>query len=377
MRYALFASSLLLGCASAAVQRLKLLKEEEPDVIETGTNVNRYMNGNAPQQVLDDKVVHGMQHHDLPLDSYLNAQYFTKIELGTPPQSFKVILDTGSSNLWVPSKNCDSIACALHKKYNSSLSSTYERNDTHFAISYGSGRLQGYMSRETLAIGDIQIQGQLFAEATEEIGRAFMVGKFDGVLGLGFDSLSILHTPPPFYTMLEQNLLDKPVFAFYLTDEKHGEGSEVTFGGFDKSHYHGDLAIIPLRKRSFWEVDLNAVTLGDNTTDIEGMGVMLDTAMGATKDVYGNWNVKCRARDSLPDITFTIGGYNFTLGPYDYTKKGKFGCSSIIKAVDIEPPTGPLAILGAAFLRRWYSVYDFGNGAVGLAQSVKKGGGQY
>lgn len=38
---------------------------------------------------------------------------------------FNVIFDTGSSNLWIPSTNCDTMGCLEHKRYDSSISETY------------------------------------------------------------------------------------------------------------------------------------------------------------------------------------------------------------------------------------------------------------
>lgn len=91
--------------------------------------------------------------------------------------------------MWVPSTRCSSIACFLHSKYDAEKSSTYQANGTEFKIQYGSGSLEGIISNDVVRIGDLEIVGQDFAESTVEPGLAFAFGKFDGILGLGYDTV--------------------------------------------------------------------------------------------------------------------------------------------------------------------------------------------
>lgn len=198
--------------------------------------------------------------------------------MGRPAQEFKVVLDTGSSNLWVPSSECGSIACYLHNKYDSSASSTYRPNGSDFEIRYGSGSVKGFISQDTVQIGSVKIAKQDFAEVTQEPGLAFAFGRFDGILGLGYDTISVNKIVPPFYNMIGQDLIDEPVFAFYLGDTNgKGDDSEATFGGVDKSHYTGTMTKIPLRRKAYWEVDLDAISFGGQTAEIDSTGAILDT----------------------------------------------------------------------------------------------------
>jgi saccharopepsin len=240
-----------------------------------------------------------------------------------------------------------------------------------------------------MSIGDIDIKGQDFGEATNEPGLAFAFGRFDGIMGLGFDTIAVNHIVPPFYNMINQKLIDEPVFAFYLSDTNSGDDSEAVFGGVDKNHYTGKITTIPLRRKAYWEVDLDAVSYGDSTAELDKTGVILDTGtslialpsqlaemlnaeMGAKKGYNGQYSIECSKRDSLPDVTFTLSGYNFSITPYDYILEVSGNCISSFFGMDFPEPVGPLAILGDAFLRKWYSIYDLGAGTVGIAEAAKK-----
>jgi hypothetical protein len=77
--------------------------------------------------------------------------------------------------------------------------------------------LSGFLSTDVLTMGDLTVPGQTFAEATKEPGVAFIAAKFDGILGMGYETIAVAGVTPPFQNMLAQKLLDAPMFSFWIS----------------------------------------------------------------------------------------------------------------------------------------------------------------
>ncbi|KAL1567757.1 AP4A phosphorylase [Salvia divinorum] len=238
-------------------------------LMRIGLKKVKFDQSNREAALLDSKQSLGAKAGDgggeiVALKNYMDAQYFGEIAIGTPPQIFTVIFDTGSSNLWVPSSKCYfSPACYVHAKYKSSQSSTYKKNGKSAAIQYGTGAISGFYSEDVVKIGNLVVKNQEFIEATREPGVTFLAAKFDGILGLGFQEISVGNSTPPWYNMVAQGLVKEPVFSFWLNRNVNDQnGGELVFGGVDTKHFKGEHSYVPVSRKGYWQFDMGDVLIG-------------------------------------------------------------------------------------------------------------------
>lgn len=327
------------------------------------------------------------KYGDDPVDvhNYLDAQFYGPLSVGTPAQEFQVVFDTGSSNLWVPSKQCTD--CGKKPEYDSSASSTYVANGTKFNIQYGSGPVSGFVSQDIATVGALTVKDQQFAEITDVsgLGAAFKVGKFDGIMGLAFDTISVNHIPPVFANMVAQGLVDEPVFAFYLSD-KSGVDGEMDLGGIDEKHYTGELNYVPLSSATYWELKLDAININNASVTTVNKAIVdtgtsllagpvdevkeIAKAVGAHAFLHGEYLISCDKLNTGVNIDIVLGGVTYTLTPKDYIIPDASLCLFGMIGLDVPAPAGPLWILGDPFIRKYYTVFDFGKQRLGFAEAA-------
>jgi len=109
----------------------------------------------------------------------------------------------------------------------------------------------------------LNVKNQGFAEADQQPGITFLAAKFDGILGMAFQSISVDGVVPVFQNMIAQNLVASPVFAFWLNrNAGEGAGGELDLGGIDSSHYTGSITYVPLANETYWYFEMDSLNVG-------------------------------------------------------------------------------------------------------------------
>jgi len=370
-------SAIILALFVVAAQAVLRIPLKKMDSLNDIYRKNGLVNVRGPAYTVKNNV----RGDPVIVNDFQNAQYFGPIQMGTPGQTFQVIFDTGSANLWVPTKGCTT--CGSHPQYDHTKSSSWVVNGTIFKIEYGSGPVSGFFSQDTTTVGNIAVTDQLFAEINDAsgLGLAYSVGKFDGILGLGFPSISVNHVNPVFTNMIAQGA--EPVFSFYL-GKADGQAGELFLGGIDTSKFTGTLQYVPLTSETYWETALNFMTVnGQSVTSATKCIVDSGTSLlaGPSADVAAlaklvgaspfflnpkEYTIPCDT-SKLPTITINVNGFIAELGGNDYVINGGLFCLFAVTGIDIPAPNGPLWILGDVFMRKYLTVFDYGQQRLGFA----------
>ena len=305
----------------------------------------------------------------------------------------RAIIDIRWADLIIPSVNCT--YCSDLLKYNSSRSATYEPNGTELVIGAGGFTGRGFVSRDTLTVGDgVHILRHPFLEANY---TSISFYGADTILGLAIDQPAYFKPsehflPSPFATLVQQDVLDRNVVSILLPKDDDDLG-DIMFGNVDASLYEGKLSAHPLYPpgSTQWQIEARSVKVSDSNGSIlfeesipnytaqlhtyypytllpPTLGEVLVNATGADcSDSCQGCKVPCDQLRALPHVTFDLGGHNITITGEDYTVKTdvqwpfcaySVRCELLIGSGGVEVAESRTILLGSSFLRGMYSVYD-------------------
>ncbi|KAI9741821.1 MAG: hypothetical protein M1834_000207 [Cirrosporium novae-zelandiae] len=336
--------------------------------------------------------------------------YYANITIGTPAQSLRLHIDTGSSDLWTNAANstlCESRTnpCSSSGTYSANDSSTYDFVSSDFNISYvdGSGAAGDYV-KDTVRIGGQALTGAQF-------GVGYTSTSSEGVLGVGYPALEVqvntngkdAYANLP-QLMVNKGLINSNAYSLWLNDLDASQGS-ILFGGVNTGKYHGELATLPINKESNQYIEflitLTGITLSSNgttqnLTSDAAINVLLDSGTSLTylpdaitEEIFdavsaeysssvGAAYVLCSLAENNATIDFTFTEPTISVAMNELVLDAGTSISGERLTFDsgedaclfgIAPAGSSTAVLGDTFLRSAYVVYDIENDEISLAQT--------
>ncbi|CAI4035797.1 hypothetical protein SMKI_08G2600 [Saccharomyces mikatae IFO 1815] len=226
---------------------------------------------------------------DVLNSTLINAvgMYVVKVEIGTPPQTAYLQLDTGSSDMYVndadspycvlmsygsgyastdnyeltatatelPSSTISSESystlCAYWGTFSVGNSSTFKYNDTQFDETYGDGTYyRGTYGTDVVSLGNITLESFSFGVAnnTENqggiLGISLPAGENTHSLGGAYNTTPFEYENFPM-ALKSHGKIEKIAYSLFLNEPKAHFGS-ILFGAVDKSKYSGQLYTLPM-----------------------------------------------------------------------------------------------------------------------------------
>jgi len=325
-----------------------------------------------------------------------DSSYFGSLAIGTPPLSYNVILDTGSSDLWVADSNCLT-GCESVPTFDSSKSTSFQNKSQSFSIQYGSGEAAGTLGQDTIQMAGFSVANQVFA-ICDQVSSGLLIDPVSGLLGLAWSAIASSGATPFWQTLAQSGAWDSPVMAFQLTrfvDDTSAQtlepGGSFTMGFVNQSLYSGEIDFqnMPTATESYWILSMtsmtvqgNAITLptgtdsysaidtgttlvGGPTSSIQAIYAQIPGSAPATGNYEGYYTYPC---DTQVNVVISFGGPSWPISSADF-KLAQISNSQCVGAF-FELQTGssaPSWIIGDTFLKNVYSVFRFNPPSIGFA----------
>lgn len=289
------------------------------------------------------------------LKDYNDAEYFIEVSVGTPAQKIEVVPDTGSSNLWVYSSKCWSLACWGKHNFKSKKSSSYNSDGEEFAVSFAGQKVSGSVGQDLVQLGDVK-STMKFGEMKKVPKGLFLDTKATGVLGLAFDPLSVDNLN----TFMDNSDTTDKSFSIYL--HKDADKSYMTIPGMDASNW-GVIDTHKVAEEKFWALGLDYVQQGSQQlVNAEDYLAVLDTSVSVIagpseiiNQLTSGISVAedCSNIDQLPSLSFGIDGVKYSVPASEYVIKNKKNkCQLGVVPTDVLGGD-KYVVLGDAFLRQY------------------------
>ncbi|KAG2368810.1 aspartic peptidase domain-containing protein [Suillus spraguei] len=359
--------------------------------VSNGT-VNILQHDKARVAALRDSSKHGRYTDNTPVTN--SFEYYTaEVGVGSPPTTYNLIVDTGSSNTWIGAST----------KY--VVTRTSINTGQPVAVGYGSGFFSGTEYLDTVTIGSgVTITNQSIGVAATASGFATGI---DGILGIGPVDLTegtLTNLPTTTIPTVTDDLYKKGsipqdiISIFFQPSSSQTESDgELTFGGTDATKYTGEIAYTALTSTmnpasEYWGIN-ESITYG-STTILSSTAGIVDTGttfLYIASDAYTKYQsatsasvdaatglllVSSAQYNALKNLNFHIGSKTYSLTPNGQIWPRSLnshigGGSNAIYLIinDIGTPSGQGFdfIDGYTFLQRFYSVFDTAKSRVGFA----------